>query len=374
MPDLIHDLGPGAEDHDWAAAASALAASETVIAHIDTGLFPHPALGYSGASAPDNIKLNQGANLYDPTPGDARPNTDLTRGDGLVATAVEYPDHGVKTMSTILSDNEHLRGVAPGAKLLPYRIANGPVFLEDAKTGLIGDALEHALNQPTPPKVVSISMGNPGMSGPFELLRFITGGSPGMAKRTCKAINKAYDAGVIIVCAGGQIIDRVAYPAKFPRTIAVGGLTIDDAHYPPGGYAEPGHIDVWARATHINRAAGLRVNDQIVPIYANTDHPDNDDGEPSGTSYACPQVAAAAAMWVTRFDAELAALEPWMMTEAFRHALRVSATPEIVPVDSGAVRTVRIRRLDINSLMQTPPANAAQFTKARKAKRFLSWL
>lgn len=374
MSDLIHDLGPGDTDTEWAAAAASLSASDTVIAHIDTGLFPHPSLGYTGDNPPVNIQLDRGLNVYDPTPTDSRPVTDLSKSSGLVASAAEYPDHGVKTMSVILSDNEHLRGVAPGAKIIPYRIANGPVFLNDAKTSNIGRALNHALALPTPPKVISISMGNPGASGPFELLRFLTGGSPGMAKRTCKAINKAYEAGVIIVCAGGQIIDRVAYPAKFPRTIAVGGITVDDAHYPPGGYAEPGHIDVWARATHINRAAGLRVDGQIVPIHADTDHPDNDDNKPTGTSYACPQVAAAAAMWVTRYAAEFAGLEPWMITEAFRKALRNSADTEIVPVDSGAVRTVEIRRLNINKLMQTPPANAIHFTKARKAKRFLSWL
>ncbi|MGB0507379.1 MAG: S8/S53 family peptidase, partial [Pikeienuella sp.] len=184
MDDLIRDLGPSEAETDWREAAEVLAASDTTIAHIDTGLFPHPSLGYIGDTPPANIQLDRGMNVYDPSPTDSRPITDLSKSGGLVAGASEYPDHGVKTMSVILSNNEHLRGVAPGAKLIPYRIANGPVFLEDAKTSNIGRALEHALALPTPPKVVSISMGNPGATGPFELLRFITGGSPGMAKRT----------------------------------------------------------------------------------------------------------------------------------------------------------------------------------------------
>jgi hypothetical protein len=120
------------------------------------------------------------------------PVTDLTKGSGFVDEKAEYPDHGVKALSVILSNNEHLEGVAPGAKIIPYRVANGPVFVGNAKTGNIGKAIRHGLEQANAPKVFSISMGNTGVTGLFEFLRIITGGAPGMQLETTEAINEAY--------------------------------------------------------------------------------------------------------------------------------------------------------------------------------------
>lgn len=375
---FIRDLGPGPGDGAWAAGQAALAASDTTIGHIDSGLFPHPALGYVGETPPANILLDRGLNVLDPKPGDDRPVTDLTRGTGLVAGMADYPDHGVKTLSVILGDDANLRGVAPGAKVIPYRVANGPVFTGEVSTANIGRAIAHALDKAAPPKVFTISMGNTGAIGIFELLRPIVGGAPGVARATARAVNRAYNAGVITVCAAGQIIDRVVYPARFARTIAVGGLTPAGAHYPAEGYDAPRMVDVWGMASGINRAAGRLHNGQIVPLWADSDHPANVETEPSGTSYACPQVAAAAAMWVTVHEAALTALpEPWMTIEAFRRALRASASEEVVPVPAAGIGrdpTARIRRLNIEALMQTPPGGPEGLEKARKATRWLSWL
>lgn len=375
MTGLITKLGPGAADTTWKSAQAALAASDTIIGHIDTGLFAHPSLGYSEAGAPPNILSVRGLNVYDPDRTGPAPVTDLTKGSGRVDTIFEYPDHGVKTLSVILSDNDSLRGVAPGAKVIPYRIANGPIFVGAAKTGGIGLAIRHALSQANAPKVFSISMGNTGATGVLEILRLITGGAPGMATKTCKAINEAYEAGAIVVCAGGQVIDRVVYPARFARTIAVGGITADDAHYPSSGYDAPHMIDVWARASHINRAAGFLKDGEIVAVHADTVHPDNRDDEPSGTSYACPQVAAAAAMWVTVHADMLARFDQkWKIVEAFRKVLRASAGPERIPLRPGAAPSADIRRLDINALLETPPDMAFPYEKAAKARRFGSFL
>lgn len=200
----IRDLGPKASDSAWRNAQTALARSETRIGHIDTGMFPHPALGYVGQTAPTNILINEGRNVFDNAAKGPLPITDLVKGTGKIAQASEFPDHGVKTLSVILSNNRtELVGVAPGAKIVPYRVANGPIFVGETSTKGIGLAMDHALDLPIPPRVFSISMGNPGVTGLFELLRGITGGHPGMAKETTDAINRAYEAGVIIVCAGG---------------------------------------------------------------------------------------------------------------------------------------------------------------------------
>ncbi|MGB0853369.1 MAG: S8/S53 family peptidase [Pikeienuella sp.] len=375
MTVLIKDLGPSANDLAWTAAQHKLAASDTIIGHIDTGLFPHPSLGYSNDTPPRNILSVRGMNFYDPGQNGPAPVTDLSKGSGLVDGLSEYPDHGVKTLSVILSDNEHLRGVAPHAKIIPYRVANGPVFVGAAKTGSIGKAIRHGMSQATPPRVFSISMGNTGVTGLFEFLRVITGGAPGMQKQTTEAINEAYEAGIILVCAGGQVIDRVVYPARFPRTIAVGGITADETHYPETGYDAPHMIDVWAYASHINRAAGLRSHGAIVPIHADTPHPENKDDEPSGTSYACPQVAAAAAMWVTVHEQALNRFDQrWKVVEAFRKALRASAGTERLPLRRNATASENIRRLDINALIKTPPDMTFSYQKAPAARQYASWL
>lgn len=168
MARIIRDLGPGATETAWSAAQESLRYSDTIIGHIDTGLFPHKTLGYDDAdNPPPNILLDQGLNVFDPKPGDDRPVTDLTVSSGAIAGKSEFPDHGVKTLSIILADRkEKLTGVAPGAKIIPYRVSNSPVFLGGVKTNGIGRAMSHALNLPSPPKVFSISMGNPGVIGP----------------------------------------------------------------------------------------------------------------------------------------------------------------------------------------------------------------
>jgi hypothetical protein len=178
-----------------------------------------------------------------------------------------------------------------------------------------------------------------------------------------------------VVCAGGQVIDRVVYPARFPRTIGVGGITKSETHYPDLGYDAPHMIDVWAYASNINRAAGVLVGGVITPIHADSTLEQNKDDEPSGTSYACPQVAAAAAMWVTVYAGDLANFnQRWKIVEAFRKALRRSANPERLPLKPGAPATEDIRRLNINTLLQTPPDMAFDYVKAPKARRYISWL
>ena len=377
MTIYIRDLGPKASEAAWREAQGLLAASETIIGHIDTGLFPHATLGFrADGGPPENILLSEGRNVYDP--GGAfgtLPLNDLSTGSGFIDRAAEYPDHGVKTLSIILADRPgELIGVAPGAKILPYRVANGPIFVGRAETGLIGRAMNLAMDRPNPPRVFTISMGNPGVVGPFELLRGITGGHAGMQKETTDAINRAYEQGIILCCAGGQVINQLVYPARFGRTISVGGIRGDETHYPTGGYRNSGEPDIWCYAANINRAAGqLDAQGKIVETHA--DDPGSVDAEPSGTSYAAPQVAAAAAMWVTRWSVELLAFrEMWMIVEAFRKALRDSASKERIKASPNSRETIPIRRLDIDRLMRTPPDRSVAYRKRNAVSSHASWL
>ena len=170
-----------------------------------------------------------------------------------------------------------------------------------------------------------------------------------------------------------QVINQIVYPARLGRTIAVGGVRGDENHYPDGGYRNSGKPDIWCYASNVNRAAGHLKDGKIVQTHA--DDPGSDETEPSGTSYATPQVAAAAAMWVTRWSVELHAFaEMWMIVEAFRKALKDSASKEKIKASANSQRKISIRRLDIDKLMRTPPALGHRFRKRNKVTAHGSWL
>ena len=179
-----------------------------------------------------------------------------------------------------------------------------------------------------------------------------------------------------VVCAAGQVIEGTVYPARFARCIAVGGY--DKAggmvtHYPRGGYADSQRVDIWAQAENINRPSGwLNASGQMQFGFA------ADDGlpEPSGTSYACPQVAAAAAMWVAthknRLD-EAFADAPWKVTEAFRRALRRSSERLMAQDAAGFGTAGEIAALDIEALLGCPPEADHPYRKRGSAASAGVW-
>jgi len=134
-----------------------------------------------------------------------------------------------------------------------------------------------------------------------------------------EAVDHAYDSGIILVAAGGQIVDRVTYPGKFARTIGVGGVRPDRTVF--FRYEEAmarRAIDVWAPADPVYRANSVRRDGQVVPdVY----------GAGDGTSYATVHVVAAAAMWLALRGERIddAYREPWQRIEAFRHLLKTTS-------------------------------------------------
>lgn len=139
-------------------------------------------------------------------------------------------------------------------------------------------------------------------------------------RRLGLAVDNAYENGVIIAAAGGQVIDRVTYPGKFSRTIGVGGIRPDAKVWHQYDVAESviRTIDIWAPGDDIHRANSVLQNGETVP--AEYKHGD-------GTSYAAVHVAAAAAMWLTfHGEATLDAKYPelWKRVEAFRKTLHAT--------------------------------------------------
>ena len=163
---------------------------------------------------------------------------------------------------------------------------------------------------------------------------------------------------------------------------AVGGLDLRGPagaeHYPLTGYDEPHLVDVWAQAMGVNRAA-LRLaadapacraadGDGLARVWA----ADTPEETPTGTSYAAPQVAAAAALWLVlhrdRLETAFAA-ERWRIVESFRAALRASARPvKARLLGPGRLRTRRVRALDLPALLRTKPPEEG-LTRAPEAAR-----
>ena len=108
----------------------------------------------------------------------------------------------------------------------------------------MGRAMKHLLDLQDPPRVISISMGNPDHAGLLQALFSVAGAKAGFPNDVKEQFQRAYDMGVIVVCAAGQVIDRVVLPARYRKiTIGVGGFRAGPRklrhHYPPEGYDLP---------------------------------------------------------------------------------------------------------------------------------------
>ena len=128
-----------------------------------------------------------------------------------------------------------------------------------------------------------------------------------------KAVDHAYEEGVILVAAAGQIIDRCTYPGRFWRAIGVGGVDPDSkAYFKYAVSSAKQSVDIWAPSDEVLRANSILRDGKVVE-----EHPLS---VGDGTSYGTVHVAAAAAMWLVFHDEALdtAYPEPWQRVEAFR--------------------------------------------------------
>lgn len=288
------------------------------IAHIDTGYRKH-------ISQPKGLKIELGRNFINGQ------NTNDAEDKFNTGFPAEQDGHGCATLA-ILAGNEiqdgqgyvpykGFVGAIPFAEVIPIRICETVYNLFNAND--VATAIDYAVKNNC--EVITMSMA----------------GYPTQA--VAAAVNRAYEKGVIMVTAAGnnwfQGLQKAApksvlYPARFERVIAATGACYDGFPY-----------DSEAPRTNAitSRSAGGEVMqgnwgpeaimDHALAAYTpNLFWANNDNNMPflrsgGGTSSATPQIAAAAALWLSYNRAELSKLHaPWQRVEAARKALFSTAS------------------------------------------------
>jgi thermitase len=236
-----------------------------VIGHPDTGYSRHP-------ENVANLLIEEG---YDFLKGDADAADELAGS----SWRLEFPGHGTATASVIVSpggaqtqyagdpSGKAVKGVAPGAKLVPLRISKSVVLWRGSALAL-SHAIEYAADRGA--HVISMSLGTAVFS-----------------ERLLAAVTYAQKRGVIVLAAAGNFVRFVVWPAAFDEVIAVAASNARRGvwrHSSRGGAVDvtaPGE-DVWcARAEKTGGRAAYDV------------------GRGSGTSFAVAATAGVAALWLS---------------------------------------------------------------------------
>jgi subtilisin family serine protease len=252
----------------------------TRIAHLDTGYYPHE-------TRPENLLTALQRNFA----------------DGADDANLRGPSsHGTGTMSVLAGGKvsafqNAVLGGAPGAEVLPVRVADGVVLL---RTSALARGFDYAVRQAC--DVVTLSLG-------------------GLPTRVwAEAVDDAYEAGVCICAAAGNHIGflpprTVVYPARFRRVIAVCGIMANQRPYV--GLSGLRTIEGSFGPESAMKAAIAAYTPNVPWAVANCEKLVRRNGE--GTSAATPQVAAAVALWFEKNKASLP--RDWRRVEAVRNAL-----------------------------------------------------
>lgn len=246
--------------------------SGVTIAHPDSGILRHPSVTHA---LQDQHWRNWVAN---PEFGLAEPFADPNE---------SADHHGLSTASVIVGSGinvggHRFRGIAPGAKLIPLRVLDARTsnlciapIMHCADVRRLIKAFHHINNAATQPvDVVSMSLGayeRPGPDGedPLQI-----------------EIQKAVKAGKIVVCAAGNLVGCVTFPARYPEVISVAGSTRDGKPWPLSSHDKHGRVDIAGPAQDVYRA--------------NYENGAWHIGTSWGTSYAAAITAGVAALWIAR--------------------------------------------------------------------------
>jgi hypothetical protein len=279
-------------EHSQLAAARevvAFASPRTRVAHIDTG--------YSRMheTVPQHIVRALERSFVE---GDANPGS--AEDPDRQVPILDNSGHGTGTIGILAGKRSSVLGgvlgAAPGAEVLPLRVADRVVLL---RTSALARAFRYAADQQC--DVVTLSMG----------------GLPSEAWR--EAVDAVYEAGVCICAAAGNHVGAapprtLVYPARYPRVIAVCGVMADGSPYADlqGLELEGSHGPESAMG-----AALAAYTPNIPWARFGCDTAVRLNGQ--GTSAATPQAAAAVALWFEKHKDALP--RDWRRVEAVRLAL-----------------------------------------------------
>ena len=268
-----------------------------LIAHFDTGYDP------KHITRPQFLRTDLEKNFVDEQlPDDA---TDRSSG------GFNNLGHGTGTLSILAGaavDGVPLGGAA-FLDVVPIRVANSVVLFSNSSIAKAFDYVHRLSSEgKTPVGVITMSMG-------------------GLASQAwADAVNALYDLGVFIVTAAGNNFGNLptrnlVYPARFKRVVAACGVMADGRPYAD----LPLKIMAGNYGPDSKMASALSGCTPNTP-WARLGARDIVDHNGCGTSAATPQVAAAAALWIQKHQAQWKAYpQGWMRVEAVRKALFESA-------------------------------------------------
>ena len=281
--------------------------------------------------------------------------------------------HGLGTM-TLLAGNKVTKedtfdefegyiGGAPLAEIVPVRISESVVIMNDRN---FCDAIDYAIEQNC--EVMSMSMA----------------GKP--SKRMAKAVNDAYEAGIVLVTAAsncwykgaGALLPKcVMFPAAFKRVIAATGAMYDHKPYDVN-FLQQARFNITTQYMQGSWGPPSRMTRALAAYTPNTPWASSHFKfvrSGGGTSSATPQVAAAAALWIAHHRSELEQKgyytdgNKWKKVEAVRLALFTAAAKDDVFPDWEKYYGNGILRAD--DALKIPVADADQLVKSEKAESSL---
>jgi Subtilase family len=189
---------------------------------------------------------------------------------------------------------------------------------------------------------------------PCDVVSLSHGGLPSSA--WADAVNRLYDAGIVVVAASGDsfyavIIDLAThftvYPSAFNRVITATGATYDMKPYVTSvPLAMQG---CWGPDSVMKKAIAAYTPN--VP-WMDRGTVDGWDMNGRGTSASTPQIAAACALWLSLYGSQYAV--PWQRVEACRVALFSSAS---VPAGGSDGEHIGTGILNVSAMLDATRAN-----------------
>lgn len=283
------------------------------IAHLDTGYWP------KHRSAPRNVRPELGYNFFEQNTCTVDPGT---------TGGLNSPGHGTATIAILAGNAVDVIyqghefngdfGGAPDAEVVPVRIGPSVVHFY---TSAMAQGLDYVLAPSGDPDV-------PNPANRCDVVTISHGGLPTGA--WADAVNRLYDAGVVVVAASGDNFGPehfptrfTVYPSAFNRVITAVGVTYDGTPYVTKNVLGITEMEGnWGPDAVMKKAVAA-----YTPNLARMEYKTDESFGMGfgGTSAATPQVAAACALWLQLYGARFPL--GWQRVEACRLALFKSAKP-----------------------------------------------